>query len=115
MKINLNLTTTFDLNGDFDKQIENLKSLKKFLEQDFSPVAENIEIGEMEKLYLKVTGKTRMNHMDKNLSREQQAELNLKNLGVSFEEKPQTLEQNFSYVLPPDEMETEEKSHDPFC
>lgn len=115
MKINLNLTTTFDLNGDFNKQIENLKSLKKFLEQDFSPVSENIEIGEMEKLYLKVTGKTRMNHMDKNLSREQQAELNLKNLGVPFEEKPQTLEQNFSYVLPPDEMETEEKSHDPFC
>lgn len=115
MKVNLNLTTTFDLNGDFDKQIQNLKSLKTFLEQDFSPVAENNEIGEMEKLYLKVTGKTRMNHMDKNLSREQQAELNLKNLGVSLEDKPQTLEQNFSYVLPPDEQETEEKSHDPFC
>ena len=114
MKIILNLTTSFDLNGDFEKQIDNLEKLKKHLDKD-EPVYENSEIGEMEKLYLKVTGKTRMNHMDKSLSREQQALLNLKNLGVSLQEKEETLEESFSYVMSPSEEEIEEKSHDPFC
>lgn len=115
MKINLSLNTTFDLNGDFEQQIQNLERLKKYIEKDDVSI-DSCETGEMEKLYLKVTGKTRMNHMDKTISREQQAELNLRNLGVSLNEKQEeSLEENFSYVLPPDEEEISKKTDDPFC
>lgn len=112
MKIILN--TTIDLSKDIQPQLENLKLLKQFISENQTVQECDNSTGPMEKMYLSVTGKKRMNHMNKEITREEQAILNLKNLGIKIDdEQKESFEESFTYVLPPEE---DDANHDdPLC
>lgn len=82
LHLNLNLESNY-----LDTQLDNLKKVLKQLKE--MPEFENVkvqvvkdEIGLNEEKYLEITGKSRMNHRHKDMTREQQAAHYLKELGV---------------------------------
>lgn len=117
MKIDTIINIHFNLFEDYNKQIENLKNLKEFLKTDnISSEFHVTEIGPNEKLYLNVSGKTRMKHSDKTISREEQAIQNLKKLNVnpvpeSDFDLEKVLKDNDDIVVNNSEIEEED---DPF-
>jgi pimeloyl-CoA synthetase len=82
LHLNLNLESNY-----LDAQLDNLRKILKQLKE--MPEFENVkvqvvkdEIGLNEERYLEITGKSRMNHRHKDMTREQQAAHYLKELGV---------------------------------
>ena len=88
MKLRIN--TTFDLSGDFDRQFENLKKLHEYTQEHEIPTIPSAygqspkEIGPNEQKYLDVSGKSRMNHRHKHMTREEQAIQYLRDLNCDI-------------------------------
>jgi len=110
MKLRIN--TTFDLSGDFDRQFENLKKLHEYAQEHETPMTvygqpqTPKEIGPNEMKYLDVSGKSRMNHRHKNMTREEQAMYYLRELNCEVIVSDET-------SVPASTEETAEEHGDP--
>jgi len=88
MKPEVILHLNFNLEGNYLPQLQTLQKvlseLKTMQEFENVRVVQSVkgEIGLNEEKYLELTGKSRMNHRHKEMSREQQAAHYLKELGV---------------------------------
>lgn len=85
LHLNLNLSLS---QLDLSLQLENLKTVLKELKSvpEFESTKIQVikeDIGLNEEKYLEITGKSRMNHRHKDMTREQQAAHYLKELGIS--------------------------------
>ncbi len=85
LHLNLNLSLS---QLDLNLQLENLKTVLKELKSvpEFESTKIQVikeDIGLNEEKYLEITGKSRMNHRHKDMTREQQAAHYLKELGIS--------------------------------
>lgn len=113
MNKELQITATFDLSKSFEEQIQNLEKLKEYWSKHSPTVNVSpkvFEIGPNEKKYLEISGKTRMNHRYKEMTREEQAILFLKDMGI----EPIALSDDSSPLVFNDEEETTDSEEDPF-
>jgi len=81
----MNVNVNFDLTKDLEQQFDNFEKVKNFVTKN-KIAAPSTKIGDFEQKYLNHTGKTRMNHRYKEMSREEQAKLYLDQMGILAED-----------------------------